>query len=224
MRCLLGLALCLTLLPFIGCGSDDGGYESRDSDTRRDSRDAERDSEADPDDIVGSITEAFNGAFSGEGRATETVDFRTLRDLLPEELDDFERTDASGERTGVAGFSFSQAEGEYRSDDGERRLDVQIVDAGGIGQMAVLGASWMQMDFDRENSDGYEKTTEFEGYPAFEKLRAGDRPRSELQFVVADRFFVSANGQNVEMDDLKDALEEIDYDELEDLWDVGVEK
>jgi hypothetical protein len=218
------LALCLLLLPVAGCGSDDGGYESRDSDASRDARDAERAPKDDPDDIAGSIANAFGEAFGGEGRAAESVDFRTLRDLLPEELEDFERTDASGEKTGVAGFSFSQAEGEYRSDDGERRLSLQIVDAGGVGQMAMLGASWLQMDVDRENSDGYERTTEFEGYPAFEKLRGGDRPRAELQFVVADRFFVSANGQNVEMDELKEALEEIDFDELEDLRDVGVEK
>ncbi|MEP0547931.1 MAG: hypothetical protein ABJF88_13430 [Rhodothermales bacterium] len=221
---LLRLALCLTLLPFIGCGSDSSGDEPRDSDAARDVRDAERTPQADPDDIAGSIADAFGGAFGGEGRAAETVDFRTLRDLLPEELDDFERTDASGERTGIAGFSFSQAEGEYRSDDGERRISLQIVDAGGIGQMTMLGASWMQLDVDRESSDGYERTTEFEGYPAFEKLRSGERPRSELQLVVADRFFVSANGQNVEMDDLKDALEEVDFDELKDLRDVGVEK
>jgi hypothetical protein len=219
---LCSLAFCLLFLPFIGCGSDTG--EPRDSDAARDVRDGERAPRADPDDIAGSIADAFGDAFGGEGRAAETVDFRALRDLLPEELDDFERTDASGERAGIAGFSFSQAEGEYRSDDGERQISLQIVDAGGIGQMTMLGASWMQLDVDRESSDGYERTTEFEGYPAFEKLRSGDRPRSELQLVVAERFFVSANGQNVEMDDLKDALEEIDFDELEDLRDVGVEK
>ena len=218
------LAFCLILFPVFGCGSDDSGYDTRDSDASRDIGEAERDPKVDPDDIPGSIADALGEAFGGEGRAVETVDFRTLRDLMPEELEDFERTDASGERTGVAGFSFSQAEGEYRSGDGERRLSLQIVDAGGVGQMAMLGASWLQMDVDRESSDGYEKTTKFEGYPAFEKLRGGDRPRAELQFVVADRFFVSANGQNVEMEELKEALSAVDFDELEDLRDVGVEK
>jgi hypothetical protein len=219
------LALCLILLPVTGCGSDDRGYDERGSEPNRD-REAtrmERDAPSDPDDIAGSIAGALDQAFGGEGRAAETVDFRTLRDLLPDELDGMERTDASGEKTGIAGFSVSQAEGKYRSEDGERRISLQIVDGGGLGSMAML-ASWRMVEFDRETADGYERTTDFEGYPAMEKARTGDRPRSELQFVAADRFFVSANGENVEMGELKDALKEIDFDELEDLRDVGVEK
>lgn len=216
----LCFALCLTLIPAAGCGSDD---RSPDASRNVEAPASDPSPEVDPD-VPGSIAGALGEAFGGRDGAVETVDFRALRDLLPEELDDYERVDASGEKTGVAGFSFSQAEGEYRSDDGERQISLQIVDGGGIGQMALLGASWLRMDFDRESTDGYEKTTEYEGYPAYEKLRAGDRPRAELQFVVADRFFVSANGHNVEMDALKEALAEIDLGELEDLRDEGVEK
>ncbi len=220
MERFLSLALCLMLIPAAGCGSDD---RRSDIDRRPDISETNQNPDADPD-VPASIADALGEAFGGKGRAAETVDFRVLRDLLPEELEDMERVDASGEKTGMAGFSFSRAEGEYRSDDGEHRVTLQIIDGGGVGQMALLGASWLQMDFDRESDDGYEKTTKYEGYPAFEKMSTGDRPRSELQFVVAERFFVSAEGQNVEMDDLKDALEEIDFDELEDLRDVGVEK
>jgi hypothetical protein len=203
------------VLPAIGCGSDDPAEAERDVAAERD---AERERAA--DDPVSSVVGALGEAFGG-GQSVESVDFRTLRDLLPDELDDMERVDASGERTGVAGFSFSQAEGEYRGDDGDRRISLQIIDGGGLAQMTMLGASWMQMEVDRENSDGYERTTEFEGYPAFEKVRTGARPRSELSFVVAERFLVTANGQNVEMDELKDAVEEIDLDELEDLREKG---
>lgn len=223
MRRAFPLLLCFFfLIAAAGCGADDSAEPEATPDTAERSTDDA--SEDGPNDPVSAITGALNQAFGGDGERVEPVDFRALRDLLPDELDDMERVDASGERTGVAGFSFSQAEGEYRSDDGERQISLQIVDGGGIAQMTMLGAAWMQVDIDRENSDGYERTTEYEGYPAFEKQRSGDRPRSELSFVIADRFLVTANGQNVEMDELKDAVEELDLDELEDMRDEGVEK
>jgi len=222
MRRAFALTFCfLFLMVVAGCGADESAEPEPAPDAaERSTDDASNDAANDP---ASAITGALNEAFGGEG-SVETVDFRTLRDLLPEGLDDMERVDASGERAGVAGFSFSQAEGEYRSDDGERRISLQVVDGGGVAQMTMLGATWMRMDFDRESTDGYERTTEFEGYPAFEKMRTGDRPRSELSFVVADRFLVTANGQNVEMDELKDAVRDIDLGELEDMRDEGVEK
>ena len=219
MRFILPLTLCLLLLPAAGCGADEPAEAERDAATERDA-DLERAAE----DMANSVVGALGEAMSGEGRAAESVDFRVLRDLLPEEIDGMERVDASGERTGVAGFSFSQTEGEYRSDGGDRRVSLQIVDGGGLAQMTMLGATWVQLDVDRETSDGYERTTEFAGYPAFEKVRTGAQPRSELSFVVADRFLVTANGQNVEMDELKEAVEAIDLGELEGLRDEGVQE
>jgi len=214
------LILCLFLsMTVTGCGTDDAPDRNVEPDAV-----AERDSDDAPDDPASAIAGALNQAFGGEGARVETVDFRTLRDMLPEELDDMERVDASGERAGVAGFSFSQAEGEYRSDDGERQISLQIVDGGGLAQMTMLGAAWMQVEVDREDSDGYERTTQFEGYPAFEKERTGASPRSELSVVVAERFLVTANGRNVEMDELKEAVEELDLDDLEDLRDESIEK
>lgn len=222
MRRAFALTFCFFfLIAVAGCGGDNSAEPDAAPDAaERGPDDASEDERNDP---ASAITGALNQAFGGEG-SVETVDFRVLRDLLPDELDGMERVDASGERAGVAGFSFSQAEGEYRSDDGERRISLQIVDGGGIAQMTMLGATWMQVEIDREDSNGYERTTEYEGYPAFEKVRTGDRPRSELSVIVAERFLVTANGQNVEMDELKDAVEELDLGELEDMRDEGVEK
>jgi hypothetical protein len=214
------LTFCLFLLvATMGCGADDA--PTPDAAAERGADDA---SGSDASDPASTIAGALNQALGGEGGRVETVDFRTLRDLLPEELDGMERVDASGERAGVAGFSFSQAEGEYRSDDGERRISLQIVDGGGLAQMTMLGAAWMQVEVDRESGDGYERTTEYEGHPAYEKERSGASPRSELSVVVAERFLVTANGQNVRMDELKDAVGELDLGELEDLRDEGVEE
>lgn len=219
MRRAFALTFCFFFLIAAGCGAD----ESAEREVAPDAAERSTDEDA-ADDPASAITGALRDAFGDEEGRVETVDFRTLRDLLPEALDGMERVDASGERAGIAGFSFAQAEGEYRSDDGERQLSLQIVDGGGLTQMTMLGATWMRMEIDREDSDGYERTTEFEGHPAYEKVRTGERPRSELSFVVADRFLVTANGQNVEMDALKAAVGQLDLGALADLRDEGAEQ
>lgn len=177
-----------------------------------------------PEALADAVGQMFGGE-DGERRRVEPVDFRVLRDLLPDEAAGLARADVGGEKTGMAGFTISRAEADYRGeDDPNRRIELQITDAGGIGQMAMLGAAWMHVEVDRESNSGYERTTEFEGYPAYEKVQSGDRPRSELQVVVEDRFFVSAEGQGVEMDEVKDALREMDLRALAAMRDEGVER
>ncbi len=222
------LALSLLLAGLVGCQPDPSepdavNHSERTADRGNDGR-ADDGRAAGVEDLASAMGQMFGGG--GEnGRVTETVDFRALRDLLPEDLRGMERTDASGEKTGMGGFNISRAEGQYRdADDASRRIELQITDAGGFGRMMMFGAAWMQMEVDRESSTGYERTTKFEGFPALEKFQGGDRPRSELQVVVGDRFFVSADGRNVEMDELKAAVRAIDLGDLEDLREVGVER
>lgn len=179
----------------------------------------ERSAPDSPEALADAVSQMFGG---GDGERVEPVNFRTLRDLLPDDAAGLARADIGGEKTGMAGFSIARAEAEYRDEnDRNRRVELTITDAGSIGRMAMFGAAWMRMEVDRESSDGYERTTRFEGHPAYEKVEGGTRPRAELQVVVADRFFVSAEGQGVGMDELKDAVAAIDLGELEDLRDEG---
>lgn len=220
---LSALALPLLLAGLVGCQPDPSEPDAVHRSERTDDR-ARDGSAAGVEDFANAMGQMFGGG-GEDGRVTETVDFRALRDLLPDDLRGMERTDASGEKTGMGGFNISRAEGQYRDeDDASRRITLQITDAGGFGRMMMFGAAWMQMEVDRESSSGYERTTEFEGFPALEKFEGGDRPRSELQVVVGDRFFVSADGQNVEMDELKAAVRAIDLGGLEDLREVGIER
>ena len=222
MKRLFPAFLSLFLLVGAGCGDAAPDTDRFGREVERDIERTDGDREGGPQDIADAVGQLFGGE---DGPRVETVDFRMLRDLLPEDLEEFDRTDISGERTGMGGFKISNAEAEYRDeDDSARRLTVQITDAGGMGRMALLGAAWMQFEVDKESSEGYERTTEYEGYPAYETYRSGDRPRAELQFVVGERFFVSVEGQNVEMDDLKDAVDDLDLGDLEAMKDEGVQE
>lgn len=163
---------------------------------------------------VSAMNEMTNQMRERENLRIETVDFRQLRDLLPERLDGRERTDASGERTGMAGFTVSRAEGTYHADPDDRneQLTVKLIDIGGAGNFAFLGAAWLMAEVDRESSSGFERTTTFEGHRAYEKEeRRGDRLTSELQVVVENRFLVSLEGRGVEAAALRRAASGLDF-------------
>lgn len=151
----------------------------------------------------------------------KAVDFRKLKDLLPEELDGMKRTGAKGEKTNSMGVNVSQSEGEYKSDDGKQNIKITIIDFGsmkGFTSMALF--AWTMADIDKETDDGYEKTTKFKGYKAFEKYNAINNS-GDLEVLVGDRFMVKGEGRGVDMDTIHDAVGEVDLSTLESMKDEG---
>ena len=85
---------------------------------------------------------------------------------------------------------------------------------------AMVGAAWMMIDVDRESSDGFERTSTFEGGKSYEKYNESTA-RGELQFIVAERFLVSLEGSGITMDDLYEAARDIDLHGLEAMREEG---
>lgn len=141
-----------------------------------------------------------------------TVDFRTLKELLPADAAGLARKEATGEKNGMAGFNISTAKGEYRNDDGSQSVEINIVDAGGTGALMGL-AAWSIIEVDKETENGYEKTTKFGDHKAYEKYDNGSKD-GEIAVLIKNRFIVTAKGNGVEMSQLKSTLEEIDLDKL----------
>jgi hypothetical protein len=143
----------------------------------------------------------------------EVVDAKLLKELLPADADGLPRKEASSEKTGAMGFNISTAEGRYRNDDSS--IEVDIIDAAGTG--ALMGmAAWSMIDMDKENEDGYEKTTKYKDHKAFEKYNNKNKD-GEMAVIVANRFVVTVKGNNVAMDKIKATLDDIDLGKLEDL-------
>lgn len=157
----------------------------------------------------------------------EPVDFRTLRDLLPASLAGLPRTEATGEKTGAMGMTVSKAEANYRAegDDADgASLDVTITDMGALRGMAILGmAAWTMTEVDRESADGFERTSKHEGHPAYERFSNSEGYRSgNVQVVVARRFLVELDGQNMDFDAIKRALKDVNVGKLAGMKDQGV--
>lgn len=149
----------------------------------------------------------------GDREAVDPVDFRKLKDLLPEKLAGMSRTESTGEKSGAMGFTVSTAQAKYKGSSNES-MNIEIVDTGGIAGVSTMAlAAWSIADIDKETTTGYERTTQIEGYKAFEKYD-NDSKSGEINLLVADRYVVNVEGDNVTIDQLKEALQKINLGTL----------
>ena len=156
-----------------------------------------------------------------EGKKVEPVDFRELKALLPESLPGLTRSNAEGERTGAMGVDVAVASAQYSNESGTS-IDVKISDMGSLsGPMRLATLGWTLAQIDRETDDGYEKTTTFNGYKAFEKYWNSTK-HGELSILVEGRFVVEVDGSDCEMSQIKDAAGKIDMGKLAAMKDVNV--
>jgi hypothetical protein len=160
------------------------------------------------------------GTLMGGGAPVEAVGTDLLKPLAPASLAGMARESLSAEKTGAMGIQVSNVDAEYAA--GDRRIRLTISDTGGASGMMGM-ASWAMVQTEREDDTGYEKTYKDDGRLVHEQWDSGSR-RGEFAVIVADRFVVKAEGENLAMDELKAALAEIDLDALAAMKDVGVKK
>lgn len=144
-----------------------------------------------------------------------TVDFRSLKELLPADADGLPRKEANGEKNGAAGFTVSTATGKYANEDGSETIELSIIDGGGSAVMMGL-AAWSMIEVDKETENGYEKTGKMGDNKSYEKYDNASKD-GEIAVLVNKRFIASAKGQGVSMDKIKAALDDIDLDKLASL-------
>lgn len=160
------------------------------------------------------LEEAFEDLDLNKGKNKAAINFRKLKELMPENLAGIERTNVKGSTTGMAGFKASVAEAVYKGDD--QIVEVKIIDGAGLG-MAIMGmAAWSKVEFDEESDDGYKRTTTFNGHKALEDCRSNNR-RCNLSMFAYDRFIITLEGRKVGMDQLKKMVKQMDLDQLVDM-------
>ncbi|GAB2584230.1 hypothetical protein GCM10027190_36840 [Spirosoma areae] len=141
-----------------------------------------------------------------------TVDFRSLKELLPADADGLARKEATGEKNGTAGFTISTANGRYANDDNSETVEVSIIDGGGSAMMMGL-AAWSMVEMDKETDTGYEKTGKMGDNKSYEKYDNASK-NGEIAVLVNKRFIVTAKGQGISMDKLKEVVEAVNLDKL----------
>lgn len=74
------------------------------------------------------------------GEKVEVVNFRKLKELLPEKIDDLKRTGFNGEKTNAFGIKVSKAEGKYKSENNKQKYKINILDMGSMKGLAGMNA------------------------------------------------------------------------------------
>lgn len=158
--------------------------------------------------------EAMNAMKGTNAGAYVPVDFRDLKALLPAGLPDMKRTSTKGERVGMAGFSVATARAVYKSADRKGQVSIKILDIGGTtGPLAMMTFGWGVVEIDKEDENGYEKTTLIKGNKALEKYNRRFQ-KGEVKLLAGGRFLVEVDGRGVPMKTIKSALDDINLAKL----------
>jgi hypothetical protein len=139
--------------------------------------------------------ESMAGAMAGkgpDGKPVEPVSFRDLQTALPE-VSGWTRGEARGERM-TSPIPFSQTEARYEM--GDARIEVKIVDSAFNQMLVAPWAMFLTAGYERESTDGYEKSVTVAGHPGFEKWNSRSKD-GELNLVVARRFLVTIDGNDI---------------------------
>jgi hypothetical protein len=163
---------------------------------------------------------AMGKLMSGDGKTVAvSLSPETLRGFLPDELDGMKRSDFHAERSGAMGMQISTANATY-SDGRIRTLQLEVADTGNMrGMMAV--ASAVTPATEEQTDHGYEKT-----YTDHDRLVQeswdSQTKSGEFSVVVANRFTVKASGNAQDIDQLRQAVNDLDLDKLASLKNAGI--
>lgn len=170
---------------------------------------------------VGDMMKALGGLAGAAGAGGfDPVDFRTLKEALPQELAGFEKGESSGEKNNAFGISVSEAKQSFRTADGNKRVRFEITDPGSLSGPFALANMWMNVEIDKETGDGYEKTSTTGGRKLHEKWSKSGQHGS-VQMVVGNRFMVDVDAHGIEMNDVKLLISKIDIAKLEAMKSEG---
>lgn len=156
---------------------------------------------------------AGGGAATADGKAAEPVRFQDLIALLPQ-IDGWEQQKPTGERM-TSPFPTANAKASYTQ--GDSRVEVELIDSAFNQLLLAPIAMFLQVGYSTESTSGYEKSASVNGQPGWEKWNS-DSKRGEVNALVAKRFLVSVEGNNIEDAKLlQEVAGKIDFNRLASL-------
>jgi hypothetical protein len=140
------------------------------------------------------------------------VSFRTLMTYLPEQIHEMEQRNPKGETSTMGEWNYSQVSASYDGEEG-MRASIDIFDYAYIGMLYAPVRMWLKMNINRESTEGFERTTEIAGFPAYEKWTESSQ-RAEATILVGERFIVTVKTRNMPQDMPRDIAEHLRLHEL----------
>jgi hypothetical protein len=174
-------------------------------------------------DTAAGTAAAFEGlgAILGGGTRVDPVSIDQLKPLVPDQFAGLARRSSNAERNGVAGIMVSKAEATY-GDGAGHSATLEITDSGGANGLLGL-AAWASLQGERDN-DQFSERTERVGDRLVHQRMSKTGGRHEYNIVIGDRFIITAEGNGIEFEALRNAVSDLDLQKLEAMKDSGVAK
>jgi len=136
-----------------------------------------------------------------------------LKKWLPDEVNGMKRI--AYKAGGVSYMKIASIEATYANEDKSKKFKFQVID--GAGQMGAAATAGMRMlfsqDFEEEDEYKTRRTVKKDGNKAIEEYKKKNN-NSEIQLMEDGRFYIKANGTNMDIDETWDAIDELDVDDL----------
>ncbi len=136
-----------------------------------------------------------------------------MKAWLPDEINGMKRTGYKAGQT--AYIQIASIEATYSNEDKSKIFKVTILDgAGEMGASATAGVRMMlSMDMEEEDEYKVKRTVKKGDSKAIEEYKKKNNSTS-IQLMHEKRFYVQANGTNMDVDETWDAIDELDLDDL----------
>lgn len=165
-----------------------------------------------PEDLENFFEKSGEEDNKGNKKQNKPVDYEKLKALMPTWVGWLKQTDLKGERVSAGFVKFATAEAKYGSDD--KFVAIKIVDNAFAAKLGSLDAFGVEID--KTSDDGYERTTEIQGYKAYEQYDRDEKSGSIL-VNIGNRFLISVEGEGVDAATLRSAVDKLNLKKLEAL-------
>ena len=146
-----------------------------------------------------------------DGKPIQPVDFEKLIALLPDAPGWSKDKPKGGNQSGM-GFSFANAETDYRK--GDSHIHLEITDGALNGLFSLPFSMMLASGYNERTSEGFKRATTVNGSPAYEEW-TNDSKRGEVGVFVANRFLVSGKGSGFDnIEAIRSFVSQVDFGKL----------
>ena len=143
--------------------------------------------------------------------ASELISFQDLIEYLPDTPRGWTAQKPQGETNSFGDYGISQVSQTFKREDNDKEIKVSIFDG---AFNSVLSAPFsLATEFNRESTEGYNKSIEIDDIPGREIYNYLNQEGS-LHLLVNSRFLVQIEGNNIEEADLRKWWRSLDRQSL----------
>ena len=145
---------------------------------------------------------------------TVSMPYAELQKLLPTNISGYAKEgEPKGESINMVGMSYSTASQVYKNGDAEITVNIMDYNASyaAFGAATAMFATGFSVDNDEEHLGAIDLG--ISGVKAWEDVKKKEK-KSTIMAGVNDRFLITAEGNNVETNAVKDAIKEVNFSKL----------